>query len=485
MAITNISRIQHRRGILADLPSDLNEGELGFTLDTHELFIGNGPTTGGNTPILTGVSPIDQITQHKWQLAAQNIQSSVSRKLASKLDDIASVRDFGALGDGVTDDAPAINAAIVELFGKQNIPGNLTTSRHVSLYLPAGVYLLNSPLLLGPGVSLRGDGAGNTVLLAGNNSMPCVINITDSAGAMANNIGGSGGTPPNHIRVCDLSISTNSFAITAVELWSYQGVHFDGVEIDGGFTGSGTVHSGVSINAGLTLIPTTNFSFTNGIIRRFTYGILTQGVVSNTVVSHSSISHCQTGVQLGMMAGAGASNTRLMAVTFSNILDYGVLNLSTSSGLVSMGCTFMTCGTNIEWGTGTNQCASIGDVFDKLPGVVDLGSNNFILDALQSNVPTGPTGPTGIQGIQGPTGTTGSTGASTTIPGSLIVNSATTITQFGIYIEATGGNYTIALPSPVGIQGATYTIWLNTILPITLSTPAGVFVGPNGSGVSS
>ena len=133
MAVTNISRIQHRRGILADLPENLNEGELGFTLDTHELFIGNGPTTGGNTPILTGVSPIDQITQHKWQLAAQNIQSSVSRKLASKLDDIASVRDFGAVGDGVTDDAPAINAAIVELFGKQNIPGNLTTSRHVSL----------------------------------------------------------------------------------------------------------------------------------------------------------------------------------------------------------------------------------------------------------------------------------------------------------------------------------------------------------------
>ena len=410
MAVTNISRIQHRRGILADLPENLNEGELGFTLDTHELFIGNGPTTGGNTPILTGVSPIDQITQHKWQLAAQNIQSSVSRKLASKLDDIASVRDFGAVGDGVTDDAPAINAAIVELFGKQNIPGNLTTSRHVSLYLPAGVYLLNSPLLLGPYVSLRGDGAGNTVLLAGNNSMPCVINITDSAGALANNIGGSGGTPPSYIRVCDLTINTNSFMITAVQLWCYQGVHFDGVEITGAFAGSGVVSTGILLKSGLNNVPTTIFSFSGGIIQNFTYGVLTQGTVANTVISHSSITGCQTGVQLGMTAGAGARNTRLMAVTFSNILDYGVLNLSTSSGLVSMGCTFMTCGTSIEWGVGTNQCASIGDVFDRVPAVIDQGNGNLTFDALQNNISTGPTGPTGSIGLIGPTGTTGPSG---------------------------------------------------------------------------
>jgi len=57
MAITQISRIQHRRGLKEQLPQ-LAAGEIGFAVDTQELFIGNGtlndgaPETG-NTKILT------------------------------------------------------------------------------------------------------------------------------------------------------------------------------------------------------------------------------------------------------------------------------------------------------------------------------------------------------------------------------------------------------------------------------------------------
>ena len=57
MAITQISRIQHRRGLRESLPQ-LAAGEIGFSIDTQELFIGNGtvsegaPQTG-NTKILT------------------------------------------------------------------------------------------------------------------------------------------------------------------------------------------------------------------------------------------------------------------------------------------------------------------------------------------------------------------------------------------------------------------------------------------------
>ena len=57
MAVVQISRIQHRRGVKSLLPQ-LAAGELGWAVDTQELYIGNGtvaegaPETG-NTKIIT------------------------------------------------------------------------------------------------------------------------------------------------------------------------------------------------------------------------------------------------------------------------------------------------------------------------------------------------------------------------------------------------------------------------------------------------
>jgi hypothetical protein len=57
MAIVQISRIQHRRGVKSLLPQ-LAAGELGWAVDTQELYIGNGTTAEGapetgNTKIIT------------------------------------------------------------------------------------------------------------------------------------------------------------------------------------------------------------------------------------------------------------------------------------------------------------------------------------------------------------------------------------------------------------------------------------------------
>jgi len=58
MAILQISRIQSRRGLREDLPT-LSSAELGWAIDTRELYIGNGdpgessPMPGENTRILT------------------------------------------------------------------------------------------------------------------------------------------------------------------------------------------------------------------------------------------------------------------------------------------------------------------------------------------------------------------------------------------------------------------------------------------------
>jgi len=63
MAVIQISRIQHRRGLEADLPN-LSSAELGWSVDTRKLYIGNGTTEEGapslgKTEILTQYSILD------------------------------------------------------------------------------------------------------------------------------------------------------------------------------------------------------------------------------------------------------------------------------------------------------------------------------------------------------------------------------------------------------------------------------------------
>ena len=63
MAILQISKIQHRRGLQDDLPQ-LSSAELGWSIDTRKLYIGNGTVdegapTEGVTEILTENSILD------------------------------------------------------------------------------------------------------------------------------------------------------------------------------------------------------------------------------------------------------------------------------------------------------------------------------------------------------------------------------------------------------------------------------------------
>ena len=55
MAVTQISRIQHRRGLDQDLPQ-LAGAELGWSVDTRKLYIGNGTIEEGAPA--TGVTEV-------------------------------------------------------------------------------------------------------------------------------------------------------------------------------------------------------------------------------------------------------------------------------------------------------------------------------------------------------------------------------------------------------------------------------------------
>jgi hypothetical protein len=80
MAIVQISQIKHRHGVQSDLPQ-LATAEIGWSVDTRRLYIGNGTLTEGapeigNTEVLTEYSNLPGVSVY-----TQGISSSSTANL--------------------------------------------------------------------------------------------------------------------------------------------------------------------------------------------------------------------------------------------------------------------------------------------------------------------------------------------------------------------------------------------------------------------
>jgi hypothetical protein len=85
-------------------------------------------------------------------------------------DRIISIRDFGALGNGVANDQPAVVAALAALAGAPGV-----------VFFPAGTYLLRAPVNLPSGAVLRGQRSQTTTLRL--DFLANGINVLGSVGA--------------------------------------------------------------------------------------------------------------------------------------------------------------------------------------------------------------------------------------------------------------------------------------------------------------
>jgi len=181
MAVVQISRIQIRRGKEnsgTGLPQ-LASGEMAWSVDSQNLYIGNGSVaegapTVGNTKILTARdlgsngNILDLITyQYKKNdysivTGVLGPNSPTVRPMQDRLDDVANVLDFGAKGDGVSDDTAAIQLAINELFLN---PINVTnTSSRKTLVFPPGTFITSATLYIPSYATLVGSGIGKTII---------------------------------------------------------------------------------------------------------------------------------------------------------------------------------------------------------------------------------------------------------------------------------------------------------------------------------
>jgi len=220
MAIVQVSRITNRKGLADNLPQ-LAGAEFGWVIDQRKLYIGNGTIAEGapaigNTEILTQYSDILNVATtytYKGEHAGYTVQTgptssdAVTQTLQAKLDNFASVLDFGATGDGVTDDTDAINRALFQLFCRQT---NTTIRR--SLYFPAGTYRITNSIKVPPFAKLWGDGPDSAILemdVSSDSSFGSyVLRTADSLQQTGVNIGSNSATAPKDIVITGMSFTS-------------------------------------------------------------------------------------------------------------------------------------------------------------------------------------------------------------------------------------------------------------------------------------
>ncbi len=106
--------------------------------------------------------------------------------LSNSLQSQVSVKDFGAVGNGITDDTKAIEKAIEfinsTMISTLQLPNKLKTSSYIgstkTLIFPQGIYVISKPIILGSYVNVTGE---NAILIGNDNFNKSTKNIAFDA----------------------------------------------------------------------------------------------------------------------------------------------------------------------------------------------------------------------------------------------------------------------------------------------------------------
>jgi hypothetical protein len=393
VAILQISRITARKGLVEDLPQPLAGAELGWATDERRLFIGNGPLEDGapvvgNTEILTEFSDIlsfaGQYT-YKGEAAGYTAQtgvtsgSPVSQSIQSRLDSYAVVTDFGATGDGQTDDTAAINRALFQLYCVQ-----ANTQIRRSLFFPAGNYIITDSILIPPYACLYGEGSNSSILdfqvqnWAANTayaqgvlvyyvpgsayyrsvvSVPAtgivisnpaywtaeslpdyVVQTADSLQQTGVNIATNGAIAPTNIEITSIGIRTNQLN-NAMLIDKAQQCSFSLMTMSGPLLTSSLTTSLDDTRAvdwlSTPSLPCTQINFDNCAFLGFTYAINTDQQIRGATVSNSAFDTLYQGAVLGGVtpSNGGATGVKFISNSFDNIYEQGLVfnNVSLNS----------------------------------------------------------------------------------------------------------------------------------------------------------
>jgi hypothetical protein len=149
------------------------------------------------------------LTQSPTNFTAVGL-GAITRNVNDKLSDMVSIRDFGAVGDGVADDTLAIGSAL---------------QAHDAIYIPSGTYRITNTIQVGFGQKIYGAGQG-TIVKADSNLFD-VLNVR-SGYCIVSDFKIEGGKTGVFLSGQDTSCVQNRFENLIIENVN------DGIILDGG-----------------------------------------------------------------------------------------------------------------------------------------------------------------------------------------------------------------------------------------------------------
>jgi hypothetical protein len=346
MAIVQVSRITNRKGLTENLPQ-LAGAELGWCIDSRRLFIGNGTLQEGapiigNTEILTEFSDIVALSPYTYRDVAVGYAAQtgptpsdpVVRTVQEKLDDFASVRDFGAVGDGVADDTEAINRALFQLYCVEN-----NTQIRRSLFFPAGTYRVTQSIIIPTYAKLVGEGADCSIIYL--DQSVDISSLTEYVARFGDSLQqtgpqiGTGAVAPRNIEISSMTFQTGPETDVFLVEDATQ-CYFDSVNFVGPFTFSDVLNdtsvvtaadiSGVRF-ASTTVYVCNNITFDKCRFSGLTYGINTNEEINSITVSNGKFDTLYQGVVLGdgAVINGGPTGFRTIGNMFDNVYESGVI----------------------------------------------------------------------------------------------------------------------------------------------------------------
>lgn len=342
MAVVQISRIQVRRGkanVGTGTPQ-LASGELGWAIDTQELFIGNGSISEGapevnNTKILTEHSDILGLA---GTYAYKNEASSTARTIQEKLDDVVSLRDFIDPTKRTT--AQSIQLAVDTLF----LSGSKT--KRTTLLIPAGEYTIDSIIYVPPFARIVGEGKDSTYIISSGGHAFQTVNGTSIAGTPADPSTTTNINQARNILIKDMSIVDSTLSGTIL-MYSAKNCIIENVEFVGNFNPvednpyvNDDIAQGFKEWIGIKLqslsdgVTCDNNKFENCTFKNYVSPVYSDYDIINNNITYSSFVDSWFGVVFGLTTNpstdtpgqlSGPSNNTISNCDFNSIHEEAIL----------------------------------------------------------------------------------------------------------------------------------------------------------------